>query len=489
MKLAVMLYFTFRHNTKAIGIVMIMPTLMAVFGYLRNDKLTEAIEKPEELDSDMLAFVSDTAKNYRLISNYQQRPKINMEFAKKSAAAAQAKIGPTDVVTNNDYFTRWLGPVFVGCYIIFEAKALLTGHLGHGTFVATLSIFSEISDSFSEGFQQVNKISSLAGPLNTMTEMLNRPTDLRAWKGLNRWRREQTKAARKEIFEKHTADANNPFLTDLIELQVKNVGFAYDTSPGKWKLKNVNLSVNQGKLVAVHGGHGEGRQTFLSLLAHENFPTEGHIFIPTHLRILQVSQEAYIINQPVVDNLGLGVKLGTEEIQRMRVVLDRMDFKDADVLATIAQSLRDHEDTAMDSDGSDASDGSAEKCLSSGLCCAVCTHEAEELDTFKDGSFQKTLTYTDLVKLHIARALVMNPEVLVLQRPLFHFNPSESNKLLDLLQEHCKNRGVGLPPQNPPLRRPRTVILSVDSDEQAKRCDVVWKMQKLDEDSYTVVPA
>ena len=33
-------------------------------------------------------------------------------------------------------------------------------------------------------------------------------------------------------------------------------------------------------------------------------------------------------------------------------------------------------------------------------------------------AWQESLTYSEKVKLHLARALIMNPEVLVLQRPL-----------------------------------------------------------------------
>ena len=50
--------------------------------------------------------------------------------------------------------------------------------------------------------------------------------------------------------------------------------------------------------------------------------------------------------------------------------------------------------------------------------------ESEEEEAEKDfkkgagGAWQDSLTYSEKVKLHLARALIMNPEVLVLQRPL-----------------------------------------------------------------------
>lgn len=38
------------------------------------------------------------------------------------------------------------------------------------------------------------------------------------------------------------------------------------------------------------------------------------------------------------------------------------------------------------------------------------------------GSWLDGLTYTEKVKLHLSRALIMNPEVIVLQRPLHHYD-------------------------------------------------------------------
>jgi ABC-type uncharacterized transport system fused permease/ATPase subunit len=35
-----------------------------------------------------------------------------------------------------------------------------------------------------------------------------------------------------------------------------------------------------------------------------------------------------------------------------------------------------------------------------------------------DETWHESLTYSEKVKIHLARALIMNPEVLVLQRPL-----------------------------------------------------------------------
>ena len=55
------------------------------------------------------------------------------------------------------------------------------------------------------------------------------------------------------------------------------------------------MSVPQGKLVALVGPHGSGKKTLLSLMGHMIFPNDGSIFIPSHLRILHVTQARVLI--------------------------------------------------------------------------------------------------------------------------------------------------------------------------------------------------
>merc|ERR1719235_1783470 len=86
-----------------------------------------------------------------------------------------------------------------------------------------------------------------------------------------------------------------------------------------------------------------------------------------------------------------------------------------------------------------------------------------------DDSWLKRISFSEGAKMHLARALIMNPEVMVMQRPLIHFAKEEKVKIMALLQEHVSNRGIGLPKEKVGLRRPRTVFLSMDEAELASQ--------------------
>jgi len=84
------------------------------------------------------------------------------------------------------------------------------------------------------------------------------------------------------------------------------------------------------------------------------------------------------------------------------------------------------------------------------------------------------LTYTQKVKLHMARAFLANPEVIVLDRPLMHFGPDYVPVLLDLFRDHVHNKGIGMPEASRISRRPRTLFYTAETREQLRGADVIW---------------
>ena len=88
--------------------------------------------------------------------------------------------------------------------------------------------------------------------------------------------------------------------------------------------------------------------------------------------------------------------------------------------------------------------------------------------------WQGTLSFQEKAKLHIARALVVNPEILILEKPLMNFDDKEYRLVQRSLREYVSNRGVALPVESRESRRPRTCFYSAER-EDTSQTDVVWK--------------
>jgi len=186
------------------------------------------------------------------------------------------------------------------------------------------------------------------------------------------------------------------------------------------------------------------------------------LFIPSHLRILYVSAETVMLNMSVWQNLVFGnAKLNNPA--RIEKILLRL--KAVEILELCHDDLLARKQE-MGCDDKSAVTGTQEE----------------------DGDEQKTCATNPLEKmrasqkatLHLARALIMNPEVMVLHRPFMHYpkagNDKSAELVMEILSEHVRNRGFEMDPATKSSRRPRSVFFTPDSPEQAQMADVCWEL-------------
>ncbi|OLQ00893.1 Aliphatic sulfonates import ATP-binding protein SsuB 2 [Symbiodinium microadriaticum] len=269
------------------------------------------------------------------------------------------------------------------------------------------------------------------------------------WKGVNRQRRENTKAARKALLEKEAA-GGPPVLykTDLIEMRLQGVCYA---NPAKTLFSKVDVTIPQGKLVAVNGSHGSGKATLMRLLAHIIFPQDGCIFVPSHLRILHLAQEPMLLNASAWVNLVFGVGDRAVVPKRIRTILEMMGMQ-----ATLKLIEEDLDRVARE-----------------GRRAAGDTWNRPPDNKWMDG-----ITYTEKVKINLARAMIMNPEVMVAQRPLHHYDAKTAVQMTKLLRAHVEERGLVLPEDQRIHRRPRTCFFTLENAEQANDADMTLHIQE-----------
>jgi len=233
-------------------------------------------------------------------------------------------------------------------------------------------------------------------------------------------------------------------------------------------LKNFSLHIPQGQIVALLGPPTSGKSTILRLLANQIFPNLNHLpegpdenasdgpgskqppelpmeyFVPPHLRVVQVSETPMILGpkESIYDNLIFGIKRtgshSTAETDhlleaRARAVMARLQF---------TPTLLDHH--------------------------------------FKQHGFIGTggcrLTRTNRQLISLGRALVMNPEVLVVHKPEALFHDSFGQVLMDVFREFVDNRGVCMPDAEPlSKRRRRTLIFTPTESYMASKADIVFE--------------
>jgi len=487
----VLIAFILRENPNALTPIVLMPSLMLVFCKYRANSGFDIMEDVAHKTARVVEVVNEVVTRYTLIADYQQRPQMCELFAEKTSELCEAKI-PVEVFRNhNNYFPKWLGPIFTASYIAAYTTTVISGGISVGTFLATIKVFTELSGKFAEGYSDLMKIMASFVPLRKLTYLLNMETDLLFWKNVNRKRRELSKMARLECL--HTApkketgetsplsppvekDSDEPapmrFRTDEIELKLRGMCFSWqeDADYGEQLLSNVSLSCPQGQLISVIGSHGSGKSTLLRLIGHNLFPLDGMVFIPTHLRILHVGPQPLLLQLSTWRNLVFGRPHAVPD--RVRAICKELhmpqtlELMEKDLIALKKNSPKmfgtgdngDEEDDEED-EGDEDEDGGEE-----------------------DDSWQEKLSSTEMSKIHLARALIMNPEVLVLHRPLSNYDNKNAERIMNVLKRHVSNRGFHVPEEGRNRRRPRSVFFTASTPKQAMEADIIWRVNGVEEE-------
>ena len=106
----------------------------------------------------------------------------------------------------------------------------------------------------------------------------------------------------------------SPFTHFNHSIEFKNVCFSYE---GKQVLKNINLTIQKGKTIAIVGASGAGKSTLVDLIPRFHDVTEGEILVDgknikeykiDDVRSLMgiVSQEPILFNDSIQNNIALG---------------------------------------------------------------------------------------------------------------------------------------------------------------------------------------
>ncbi|MBN6075997.1 thiol reductant ABC exporter subunit CydC [Aggregatibacter actinomycetemcomitans] len=114
---------------------------------------------------------------------------------------------------------------------------------------------------------------------------------------------------------------NGVNIADVQQIKVENVSFAYAQEQ---ILSGVNLHINKGEILGIHGRSGSGKSTLLKLIMRFYDPQQGSIRIndtdlkhinTVNLRdnIAYITQQTYIFNETIYQNILLANRNATKE--------------------------------------------------------------------------------------------------------------------------------------------------------------------------------
>jgi len=415
-----------------LAVLVAFPAILLPFLLVRRRRTTSAVKLQQHCMDAIVQQVDNTVNRYRLIADYAQRPYYEQKFAQKIGSYNKVRVAANQVLTNNKYASQWLANFFMAAYIIIGGTQVINEIIGLGMFLANLSIIKTIGLAWGAIYSIVMEIEIMSPDFKQVVIMLNLATDVRNRKEVNRDRRGRTADMRAKLLQQGSLG----FPLDNLPIILTNLKYSYADKPG-FRMKG-EIFLHQGEFVSFVGPVGEGKATLLQVLAQVLFPDDTpSLFVPSHLRILNVAQELLFIRESLFSNLTFGTS-NPDKVQPD----PRMDR-----VVKICERLHIPKDL---------------------------------IDIVKEGpeghlqDWMETISNTNKNLLMLVRALILNPHVLCLHKPLVAYDEGTSQIVLQALEEFCTNKGFELDAGTRHSRRPRTCVMTTHTIESALESDRIY---------------
>ena len=303
-----LLFISWELTLFTIIIVPIMGWVMGIVGR----KLKQRSIKAQELWSDTMSQVEETLGGLRIIKAFCAEDKMNKRFDNINSDYRNNLMKVNIRQSMAHPMSEFLGTVMIVIVLWFGGILVLNNSTLSGpTFIYYMVILYSII--------QPLKDFSKAG--------YNIPKGLASMERIDK-----ILQAENVIKEKD----NPKHISEFCEkIEFRNVSFKYDQ---KWILRNINLTIEKGKTIALVGQSGGGKSTLVDLIPRYYDVQEGEILIDginirdlgiRDLRQLigNVNQEAILFNDSFRNNIAFGVENATQEqIDNAARIANAYDF-------------------------------------------------------------------------------------------------------------------------------------------------------------------
>lgn len=433
-KACVVLYFLIKEQPLIALPLAFYPIAMAVVLNKRYKGTLELDERLKDADTEELTCLMHSMSDLGLIKEYAMRPAVVGAYESKVAAAnaALAEFHKYDFKTL--LVMPWITILAVAGFTVVGGWFVLSGSISLGFFLAAISIYKDAGELFESFYEHMKNCYTVIGPLLRVVDIMNLPTELDT-------RMKEAEVRFQGMRQQLDAGMKPPSAEmsrfDMLHIRLVQASLSTDRGgPKNPNLQSISVSIGQGKLVAVLGPHTTGKWSLLRLLKGTLIPRQGQVQVPNHLRCICVPRTPQVFeNGDLIQNLTFGTN-GDYDKTRLLAICERVGLNDHS-MSMIEKALAD--DNPMVAKGA---------------------------ERVQEPPWYEVMSQSELLKVHIVRAIHFDPEILLLQRPVDEMEASHAKALLEVFREYVDFRGILVKRQYKYEARPHTVFFTSGEDRE-----------------------
>lgn len=266
----------------------------------------------------LFSTIEETLGGIRIIKAFNAEKKIQRKFETENHAMYHLKNKANRRRDLASPVSEALGVTAVLCILWYGGRLVLSGDasftLNAGDFLAYIAIFTQLIQPLKALSSASYNIQKGAASIERIEALVNENVTIRE-------------------------EANPLQLTSFSRsIEFKNVSFRYED---KIILKNISLTIEKGKTVALVGSSGAGKSTLADLVPRFIDAAEGEVLIDGvnikkySLHSIRnqmgiVTQEAILFNDTIASNIALGKdNASTEEIRQAAAIANAAKFIEA----------------------------------------------------------------------------------------------------------------------------------------------------------------
>ncbi|MBT8519892.1 lipid A export permease/ATP-binding protein MsbA [Polynucleobacter paneuropaeus] len=326
-------------------VLIIFPVIALIMSKI-NRRLRSLNREQQALTSDLAYIVEESAAGYKIVKVHGAHEYEMRRFKEKAERLRQFALKSAVAGGLNQPITQLIASMALSVVLVIALMQSAT----EGTTVGGFAAF-------------ITAMMLVISPLKHLAD-INQPLQ----RGLTA--AEMVFSMMDEPIEEDESRKANMQSLDKAKgaIRFEDVGFSYEQEVGRQDaLRHVNLSIQQGEIVAFVGPSGGGKSTLVSLLPRFFKPTSGEIFLDNiplenialadlRKQLAFVSQDVILFNDSVAANVAYGAT-GSEGIDRGRVI----EALEAANLGALMKELPEGIDTLIGDNGNRLSGGQRQR--------------------------------------------------------------------------------------------------------------------------------